>query len=106
MYLVKQGENQNFRRPVPPDYGDSSNTSPGDLRAKRHMNMRNLQVLGHCAIDNEEKKLRSCAVCSASKNISKGGHKIRSRFKCSTCNVPLCTKYRDCFVMYHHWLVM
>jgi hypothetical protein len=58
MYLVKQGENQNFRRPVPPDYGDSSNTSPGDLRAKRHMNMRNLQVLGHCAIDNEEKKLR------------------------------------------------
>lgn len=95
---------QNFRRPFPIHSDGSSRQVSGDIRAKRHMYMRNLQMLGHCAVDNVDKKLRSCAVCSVSKNISKGGHKIRSRYKCSTCDVPLCTKHRDCFIAYHHWL--
>ena len=44
---------------------------------------------------------RSCLFCSKNKIRTKNGWYVYSSYKCSRCDVILCTGKRDCFNLYH-----
>lgn len=64
-----------------------------------------LQDIGHVVVPTFERKLRPCAFCSMCKIKTKKGWRVYTRYKCSGCDVPLCTKHRDCFLVYHTTLL-
>lgn len=74
---------------------DSSVTSPAPLYS----------VDGHqpVRIEVEESSTRRkmCAFCNFQGKVTRSGLKIRTRFKCSTCDVPLCTGENRCFDTFH-----
>lgn len=44
---------------------------------------------------------RACHYCSSKKIKTKNGWYVYSSYKCSQCNVILCTGKRNCFNLYH-----
>lgn len=60
-----------------------------------------LKSLGHYITHTDGKKVTPCVYCSINSVRSKSGRKTYTRCKCSLCDVPLCTKNRDCFNLFH-----
>lgn len=54
-------------------------------------------------IDVEESSTRRkmCAFCNFQGKVTRSGLKIRTRFKCAVCEVPLCTGENRCFDNFH-----
>jgi hypothetical protein len=67
--------------------------------------IRQLETQGHVVVNTFDGRLRPCKYCSDRKIKTKAGHMARTRNKCHLCDVPLCTKNRDCFNLYHEWLL-
>lgn len=67
--------------------------------------LRQLETQGHVVVNTFDGKLRPCKYCSDRKIKTRLGHMARTRNKCHLCDVPLCTKNRDCFNLYHEWLL-
>lgn len=66
--------------------------------------IRQLESRGHVVVNTIDGRLRPCKYCSDRKIKTKSGHLARTRNKCHLCDVPLCTKNRNCFHLYHEWL--
>lgn len=62
------------------------------------------QPLLHRPIKTEGYKTKLCLLCQINKTRTKSGWLASSRYRCDTCNVPLCTGKRDCFTAYHQML--
>ncbi|XP_069132994.1 uncharacterized protein [Argopecten irradians] len=45
---------------------------------------------------------KPCVLCEVTKARTKSGWYIYSRYKCSQCDVALCTGSRGCFTTYHN----
>lgn len=60
-----------------------------------------LKSRGHCITPTDGRKVTPCVYCSINLVRSKTGRKTYTRNKCSLCDVPLCTKNRDCFNLFH-----
>lgn len=60
-----------------------------------------LETHGHIIVNTIDCRLRPCKYCSKHKIKTKSGYLARTRNKCYLCDVPLCTKNRDCFYQYH-----
>ena len=61
-------------------------------------------IPGHRIVPNEGHKQRKCRQCQKNRRRTKSGWRVATRFRCETCNVPLCrdeTSERDCFRQYH-----
>lgn len=63
--------------------------------------VQRLEFLDHHIVNTMDRKPKQCVYCKAKNIRTKLGHRAFSRHKCSKCNVPLCTKNRYCFVLYH-----
>lgn len=66
-------------------------------------------VPGHpVAIVGGNYKQRECRYCRFTGNRTKSGWRVKTNYKCATCDIPLCTKEltnRNCFTSYHHEFV-
>lgn len=61
----------------------------------------------HVARRLENNKDKYCYFCKINRVKIKSGYNIKSRFKCSKCDVSLCLgerMNRNCFYMYHEML--
>lgn len=63
--------------------------------------LQRLEHFGHRIANTPESKTRPCIYCKSMKIRTKSGHPALSRHKCSKCDIPLCTKNRNCFALFH-----
>lgn len=78
---------------------------PFTFKDSKPKSFQKLQSLGHLVVPTFERKLRPCAFCTMCKIKTKSGWRVYTRYKCAGCDVPLCTKHRDCFLLYHTTLL-
>ena len=81
-------------------FQDYTNTSTHPFRSPAG-SWEILKSRGHCITPTDGRKVTPCVYCSINLVRSKTGRKTYTRNKCSLCNVPLCTKNRDCFNLFH-----
>ena len=59
------------------------------------------EIKSHVLVSTEGKKQKVCHYCRINKVRYESGSKIITRHKCGKCNVPLCIRRKECFIMYH-----
>lgn len=69
--------------------------------AERMAELEIWRSYGHIPGDTEARKVRACRFCMMYDLRSSSGQKVRVRHRCVGCDVPLCSKHRDCFYQYH-----
>ena len=59
------------------------------------------EMTSHVIVSTEGKRQKVCHYCRMNKVRYDSGSKIITRHKCQKCNVPLCIRRKECFIMYH-----
>lgn len=55
----------------------------------------------HVPVQEPNRRLKLCVLCQMNKTKTKSGWRVNTVFRCSHCQVALCTNNRNCFGVYH-----